>query len=1134
MDTSGLPVALAELGRAARQPCPIKCLRTIPDGTSSASDATDWIVTQFMGVYGMGLVSSSLPECFLRLLSSDALPALCASVAANSTIVAGMTAAEAAIGSPGGARTARLVRLATALWLALGPLAGGGGMDAVGVEAIKRIAKAVMPFRPGLLAQVTARGHLERAIAALAEAYLAGAAPADDSAPPTDARALLATPLAGILRAAHQWPSAGPANAASSLWTASGFAPLRAAVAIIRSTTAERHAAAVTALVRACVSGSTLAEHGLEGASDLVAAGAGLPRTVALEALIAALAPGAGASEAAEAGDGAASGAGSASGAVAAPSEEAVAALAAAITAASAPVAAVACGHLLSEALCSAVEALSSHPAALCAALEASPGARHVIQSLLHLRLARRRGASHGTALHSASRAAVALALAAAPPAASLLPDGAAAAAFAGPLALLGAANSAADAAAAAPAAAGDSCWDTARSIKAVTDAVTAAVRAMPDRSELRIPAEDTARRIVDVAGATPRTAPTGLPWPGAAAGPASAPAAPRRALAWTLVADCLPVRDVVSLSKSCRPLAALLLLPDTGMSATCEQAPAFAVPRDPVKGKTDGNVTRAGVPGTAMAASTISTAMALCEREKVSPPPELTTPPGPLRLPAPRQTPTSPCARLYWARRVASMAVASPAAADGETPLGVIDAAVAVYGGPPAGEGGAAVASASAASSGSASGGHFALQGVHASPGFPTPFSSPPPDARDPAALFTGPARDGRTAGGGLLGGAVELAVRCTDVIDACVARLAGALVRAKAAGGTPPPGQEPEAVARGCFRAMHDATAGLSAACWLGVGVAVHGSVVAELYSRMKGRGAAGGAAASARDARPDDPLALLRALAIVAEQWTGRRLRGDRTRMAPPAAAEEGLYRATVGACRGMTTRLVPALAESDCPKELSLVLVPSEHQRADGRVEAGSVGHPALSAALVRLLLARALPDGEIPWVLTQVTVGASVVPAVAGLPREAQTATCMIQALLASVALDCELMRRSGGEHFGAAARPGERHPLQMAASIYTLACSALTVVSRVFPGATLGGYVDESVAAFRGLKGPGGKAIQPVKAQIVFCLSNATECFLRLHDPRTAGRLACAALALDPTHAKTRSRLQRVIDMLSA
>lgn len=69
--------------------------------------------------------------------------------------------------------------------------------------------------------------------------------------------------------------------------------------------------------------------------------------------------------------------------------------------------------------------------------------------------------------------------------------------------------------------------------------------------------------------------------------------------------------------------------------------------------------------------------------------------------------------------------------------------------------------------------------------------------------------------------------------------------------------------------------------------------------------------------------------------------------------------------------------------------------------------------------------------------------------------------------------------------------------------------------------------MDASVGAFDGVRSPGRKRVTATREQLALCLSNAAECLLRLGLAEAAGRLASAAIATEPMHAKSASRLTR-------
>lgn len=1198
--------AWEELARAkwaqAGAPRRLAALRTLPDGTSAAADAADWLVTQFLGAFGIGPEPKALAETFLRVFASDAAPALCGAVAMESAVCASMTREAAAIGGEGAPRVARLCRLATALWMVLAPVAGGGGFSSADSEGAKAVARAAQPFRSAVFAQVTRRGRMERALGGLGEAFLAGADPvagpasasSGDARHAADSRRLLATPLCGLLRALHQWPLGDPARPCESIWSIKGFAALRAAALCLASSSRDIHASTVVSTVRACLSPAMIAERGVEGALDIVSAASCVPLAVVLKLAAktmagapatsdgSASATGAadpatddaasippGAEEAATADAGSLPAPGRATVAVASLDAAKVEELAAAIAVPSCRLAGLACGQFLAEALASAVESLLVHPALACAAFEASPSAKAAVQSLLHLRLQERRGVSPATVLQLAARSAVALALGALPPALALLPDAAAAAAVTGPLAMLApgtrldAESSAPEGAAAAtegvPAApaATSSPWSSSAGQAAAKDAAAEASRKLGSSLKAPLPGPEAAQWALAAARATPRCAPVTLP---GGSTPLSTPVsdaeaamrAGSMAAAWTSIADLLPVRDVVSLSRASKGLASLLMLHDGAPAVLAEHRPSLAVPRPAGAGgaatAATGEPLRVGRPGSVVPKSTFSVAASLCAREGVSAPPEVASPAlasSPVVPSAPKPEPAvSPLARLYWSRRMARL-LSAPLAASSDGAIAVLDDAVREWGAPVAGHaaGGDAASGAGGAGTSAAEEQPW-LRPDLLRPPYPTPASTAAPDARDPVALFTAPARGCRTAAGGLLGAAGELGVRATDVVDACVAQMAAALMRSRSASSS-----EHEAVSRMLLAPMHDAAAALSAATWMGVAVAAHSSLVRDLYMRKRSmalddgpaaeaRGPAGAAVAPepAQRAAPSrsDPLALLRALSLIAEQWTGRRLRGDRSRM-PPAACGSGtsdpLFRAHVAAARALSARLLPALADTDAPVGQSHVLIPSEHQRLDGRLETGALGHPALAAALVRLLLVRGLPQGELSWTLTQATLGANVVPAVARLPPARRTQSALVAALRASVVADCAVLRRSGGQHFGSTAPPGQKHPMQTASAVYRLAASALAIAARSTMSASpeVGAALDEAVASLEGVTGPGGKPLQAVATQLALCLSNAAECELRLGNSAIAARMAMAALVVDGTNSKARSRLTRAM-----
>ncbi len=680
-------------------------------------------------------------------------------------------------------------------------------------------------------------------------------------------------------------------------------------------------------------------------------------------------------------------------------------------------------------------------------------------------------------------------------------------------------------------------------------EVVAEAGRKLGSSVKAALPSREAALWALAAARATPMCAPSALP-SGAARPHAPAPGADASmragslAAAWTNIADFLPVRDVVSLACTSKAVASLLLLQDGAAAALAEHRPSLAVPRPAGPGTaaaaSSGEPLRVGRPGSVVSKSTFTVAASLCSREGVSAPPEVASPAlasSPVAPNAAKPEPAvSALARLYWSRRVARL-LAAPLAASSDKAIAALDAAVCQWHAPAAaGSDGAAAAAVD----------QLWLRADLLRPGFPTPATTTPPSAKDPVSLFTAPARGCRTSGGGVLGAVVELAVRATDVVDSCVEQMAAALLRSRSASSS-----EHEAVSRALLAPMHDAAAALSAATWMGVAVAAHASLVRDLYMRKRtmvveaGSTAAASGPSGTGDGAPapakqavapshSDPLALLRALALISEQWTGRRLRGDRSRMAPAACGSgtsDPRFRAHVAAARTLSARLLPALADTDAPVGQSHVLIPSEHQRLDGRLETGALGHPALAAALIRLLLIRGLPQGELAWTLTQATLGANVVPAVARLPPARRTQTALVAALRASVVADCAVLRRSGGQHFGSTAPPGQKHPMQTASAVYRLAASALALAARSALSAStgIGAALDDAVASLEGVTGPGGKPLQSVATQLGLCLSNAAECELRLGNSAIAARMAMAALSVESTNAKARSRLTRAM-----
>jgi hypothetical protein len=131
----------------------------------------------------------------------------------------------------------------------------------------------------------------------------------------------------------------------------------------------------------------------------------------------------------------------------------------------------------------------------------------------------------------------------------------------------------------------------------------------------------------------------------------------------------------------------------------------------------------------------------------------------------------------------------------------------------------------------------------------------------------------------------------------------------------------------------------------------------------------------------------------------------------------------------------------------------------------------------------------------------------------------------------------QVLRGSGAEHFKAKPRPGAKHPQQTAAACYGMAATALCIAcraaTRLVPPAggseSFGSEVDASVAAFGGVRSPGKKRVTEASDQVVLCLSNAAECLLRLGLSDAAGRLSSAAIAMEPRHTKSASRLSRAL-----
>jgi hypothetical protein len=1071
----------------AKRPCHLAKLRAIPDGTDASAAATDWLITQLHGASGMSkFVPASLPEVFLRIFAADAAPALCNAVTLESTICEAMTAEEASPGGAGLPRVARLCRLATALWLVLAPVAGGGGMDCISQDGSKRLSKAVQPFRSAIYAQVCRRGGLMRSIAALGRVF-AKAEPAADLAtgaePSTDSRLLIAAPLAGILRAVHMWPissDTGPGSS-DSVWSIDHFANTKSLLAVLSATSGPRLGSVLEAAIRACLTPAVVEERGLASSLDLVSSLAGVPAAAVLQQAVAAMG-----AEASTTRASAGAAADSASGE--ALPREAVDELCRGVVSAGVAVAGITCGHMTGECVASAVESLAAHPGRLCQALGSVSGLRLAVQSTLHMHLQERRGVAQATSLQAAARVAVALASAVALPVTSLLPDGAGASAVAGPIALLATSAHASDAGGdaggddAAGGAAG-SPWSVSDSLGSVTSAARVSLSGLDAGTMLRLPPASQCSTILTRACVTPRQPPAELPGfrepePEAESGGAAVAPGSRSMVglrlrlagvrAWTGVADCLPVRDVVSLSSTCRALSSILALPESAARSGVEQLPSI------VTAGATASLSRAALPSTASHKSTVAAAEGLCRREKVSPPPEVASPAlaseqlhaavaspalaseqlhaavaspalaseqlhaavaSPALAseqlhaavassslstsPLARHGAASPLSRVYWSRRVARNIV-YPVKGD---PQARLNAAVIAWSTPDE-DGGITASAAGGSASGraqiSASSPH--LRADLRSPSFPTPWTATQPEASDPAALFTAPARAGRASRAGILGAGVEALVRAADVVDGCVASLAAAAVSGDASA--------PSRVASALFRPMHDAAAIFGAVSWIGVGVSLHASLIAELYEARRTSSGTSSARASGGSSA-DDPLALLRGASLIVEQWCNRRLRADKARMPPaalqamprrapdksgvaypPASASE-VFRAYAQASQALAARLLPALADAEAPASQSHVLISAERQTLAGKVEMGSVGHPALGAALVRLLLARALPSGELGWCLTQAAVGAAVVPSLSAVGASERTTETLLRALLASVAVDAEVSNAFG-------------------------------------------------------------------------------------------------------------------------
>jgi hypothetical protein len=716
------------------------------------------------------------------------------------------------------------------------------------------------------------------------------------------------------------------------------------------------------------------------------------------------------------------------------------------------------------EALPSAVEALASSPTLLSHAMEDIPHFSSVVQLALHLSLQRKRASLPLNAIQVGARCAVALAVAVGTPPSTLLQNEASQAFVSYPEAVMGVTSSS----------------------EAAEKALASVLAATEDPLSARERCMLSSFSSADVS-----SPPTELPWPShssassAAAAAVAVAAAPvpdgLKAKVWANIADFLPAPDALMLGLTCSPLARLLFHSPQATQRLAEHEPTFSGP----------SCSRVGVPLTAVPVAVFTAARGLCEREKVAMPPEAASqtmaetniPPSPVSSVA---WWVSPLSRVYWSRRLArAVASARPGA------IKSLDEAVASVGGS-----------------------HSLTRSDFLRPPFPTPETAPVPDKTDIALLFTAPARDLRTVGAGLLGGATELLVKAFDVVDACVEDAASVLSDPKA--------DEParQGVAVRLRRPMHDAAAAVAGVMSLMVGVTSHASLVAELYTRMKVK--AGPAAAE------DDPLTLMRAASIIVEQWCNRRLRGDQSRMPPRAAADKDRYRAFTMAARGLVARLLPPLADHTVPAGQSHVFLAAELSRWDGTVETGHVGHPALLAALLRLLLLRGVPPAEAGWAMTQTTLGASIAPILAKIKPDARTPSLFLDALVTSVMSDCELLRRSGGEHFALRPSVGERNPLRMAAVCYRTCAQVLLLLARAFP------EVDEAVARVPHAVSFNGKPVTPWKVQVVMNLSNVAECFLRLGQPAMASKYAAAALALDPTHEKSASRLARAVTAASS
>lgn len=1050
----------------------VAMLRHVPDVSAGGRAAVDAVLVELLAAWGLlgdapADDGRAIGDLFLRCFCAEVLPGLCAAVKLQGQAVAVMTTADCQAGGRGLPLVAALCQRATALWLLLAPMAGGGGLDMLSAKTEERLIRAAGPFRAAFMAQLTRAGDVLGAIRSLCRAFLAADAigadsttsskdtadgdaaalpssepPADAAESPLDARLAIAVPLAGILRACYQWPEADASRPRASVWKQDSLVALRALVRILSLSvpTLERAARTPAAATTTSVvdAESVRMMHGapLSSSSDESAVAAFRER------------------------------------------------------------AALCVGPLAVEALVAAIEDLSSAPAMLDLALGQPPqgvsGLALVIQSALHGHLQARRRAPAPVRLESSARIAAALSAAVSCLRAQRLPD-TCAAAFVAARPVVTRGSDAGDWRSLTggsviewPATAG------ARDDEAAERRMSVATTALCGRSRppsnLPLFISDLTSRPDDTSSAS-------------ASATGSAMAASRDRMAatlWIRVSDFLEAGDCLRLGRTCRPLALLFLHTDALTDEV--RLPVF------VAGGKDGTaVGRAGVVDVTIPDALAAAARGLCAQARVRPPPEAsgsTTAPSPATVATEQSSGplrTSPFARLVWSRRVARRILASPERTGFSAPASVAEAL------------------------------NIAVRDLGADPPIAAEFESVWPIVAgdvviggasttvDMASLLTAPARDLRAAPAGILGGVSEMCARAVDTADACIAKLAPVLRSAK----------DRDATGQALRKPMSDASAALAAAAELAAGVSSHLGLLEELFRRRAAHAAAmetGSSASTAASAHVDDPLAVLRAIAMIAQMWPNRRLRGDPSRLPPAVRVTDAeSMRSYLGAAALLFGRLMPALGDAEAPVEhQGPLFVACENHLRSGRMWHGFVGHPALAAAVTILNLTAVMKvcaASEVRWALLDASVGVALVPALGKRDPKLLTTDTLISAITASVVLECDLLRQAGARYFAEKPAPRQRHPLISALQVYLLAADALSTLLRVSdPDASRESFAAECRPLTR---------ISLAREQLLLCLSNAAECLLRLGQNSTAARYAAAALTIDPTHEKSLRRLER-------